>query len=527
MRSLILIFLLPLSLSAQYKYWISFSDKGGQTINTSEVSLSERAIERRSRQNIAVSVSDLPVYTKYVQTVRNLGFKVLNRSRWFNGIMVSTNDSLWVNSLASLPFVTDAYNFQTQNTSNNRLSNKLEVIDSSFYGNAFRQLDMLNGHDMHQLGYQGEGMYIAVLDAGFKKVDELAAFESLFENNQILGTWDFVAQESSVFEDHSHGMAVLSTIGARLEGEFVGTAPQAKFWLLRTEDAVSENLIEEYNWLCAAEFADSVGADIINSSLGYTTFDIVEQDHTYADLDGRTTPISKAAVMASRKGMIVCSSAGNYGNNNWYYLGAPADADSILSVGAVYADETPTSFSSFGPSADNRVKPSVSAQGGNTTVYSTADYVTTSNGTSFSSPIIAGMTACLWQANPDKTNTEVMNAIMQSAHLYNTPDDQLGYGIPNYTLANMLLSIENETNPFISVYPNPLKNYSQLYAFVANAENITYSLYNLEGKLLTYQVVSSSSRVVQIDIPQLCIGIYLLEVLIGEERLQERIVVTQ
>ena len=183
----------------------------------------------------------------------------------------------------------------------------------------------------------------------------------------------------------------------------------------------------------------------------------------------------------------MCSSAGNYGNNSWHYIGAPADADSILSVGAVYADETPTSFSSFGPSADNRVKPSISAQGGNTTVYSTGDYVATSNGTSFSSPIIAGMTACLWQANPEKTNTEVMNAIMQSANLYNTPDDQLGYGIPNYTLANALLSIEDETNSFLSVYPNPLKNYSQLYAFVVNAENITYSLYNIKGNYLLFK----------------------------------------
>ena len=527
MRALILIFLLPLSLSAQYKYWISLSDKGGQTISTTEVSLSERAIERRSRQNIAVSVSDLPVYIDYIQEVRNLGFKIINRSRWFNGIMVSTNDSFLVNSLASLPFVTDYYNFQIQNTSNNRLSNKLEVIDSNFYGDSFTQLNMLNGYDMHQLGYQGEGMQIAVLDAGFRKVDELTAFESLFENKQILGTWDFVAQESSVYEDHSHGMAVLSTIGARLEGEFVGTAPKAKFWLLRTEDAVSENLIEEYNWLCAAEFADSVGADIINSSLGYTTFDIAEQNHTYTDLDGRTTPISKAAVMASRKGIIVCSSAGNYGNNSWYYIGTPADADSILSVGAVYADETPTSFSSFGPSADNRVKPSVSAQGGNTTIYSAGDYVSTSNGTSFSAPIIAGMTACLWQANPDKTNMEVMNAIIQSAHLYNTPDDQLGYGIPNYTLANVLLSIEDETDPFLSIYPNPLKKYSQLYAFVAGAKNITYSLYDLEGKLLAYQEVNSLSRIIQIDIPPLSIGVYLLEVLVGDERLQERIVVVK
>ena len=185
MKSLILIFLLPLSLSAQSKYWISFSNKGGQAINTTEVSLSERALERRNRQNIPISVSDLPVYSDYIQAVKNLGFKVLNRSRWFNGIMVSTNDSILVNSLASLPFVTDVYNFQTHNTSNARLSKKLEVIESSFYGDGFRQLDMLNGHDMHQLGYQGEGMHIAVLDAGFRKVDELAAFESLLKTTKF------------------------------------------------------------------------------------------------------------------------------------------------------------------------------------------------------------------------------------------------------------------------------------------------------------------------------------------------------
>lgn len=527
MRSLILIFLLPLSLSAQHKYWLSFTDKGGQTIENTEASLSERAIERRSRQNISISVSDLPVYTDYIQAVRGLGFKVINRSRWFNGILVSAKDSLLVNNLTSLLFVTGVYDFQTQNTSIARLDNKFEDIDTSFYGDAFRQLDMLRGYDMHQLGYQGEGVQIAVLDAGFRKVDELAAFENLFANNQILGTWDFVDQEETVYEDHSHGTAVFSTIGAVLEGEITGTAPQAKFWLLRTEDANSENLIEEYYWLCAAEFADSVGVDIINSSLGYTTFDMANQNHTYADLDGKTTPISRAAVMASRKGMIVCNSAGNYGSNSWRYIGAPADADSILTIGAVYADETPTSFSSFGPSADGRVKPSISAQGGGTTVYSTGDYVTTSNGTSFSSPIIAGMTACLWQAHPYKTNMEVISAIIQSAHLYNMPNDQLGHGIPNFTLANALLSVQDEITPSLKLYPNPIKSYSQLYAFIANAENITYSLYNLEGKLIAYQEVSLSSKIIQIDIPQLSLGIYMLEVLVGEERFQERIVVTQ
>ena len=216
MRRLILIFLLPLSLSAQHKYWISFSDKGKQKINIAEVSLSKRSIERRNRQNISISVSDLPVYTEYIQVVRNLGFKVLNRSRWFNGIMVSTNNSILINNLISLPFVKDVYDFQIQNMGNARLSNKFEAIDSTLYGDAFRQIDMLNGHDIHQLGYKGEGMHIAVLDAGFRKVDELTAFKSLFENNQILGTWDFVEQETDVYEDNWHGMSVLSVIGSKI-----------------------------------------------------------------------------------------------------------------------------------------------------------------------------------------------------------------------------------------------------------------------------------------------------------------------
>lgn len=528
MRWLLLILAFPLSLSAQHKLWISFSNKGSQTLSNTEVSISERAKERRIRQNIALSTRDLPINPIYIHQVKALGFEVINRSRWFNGIMVSANDLVNVDSLQSLPFVLDVIDFEVQSFSRNEKANKFELIDTISYGNAFTQLEMLEGHVMHQLGFQGAGIQIAVLDAGFKNTDQLAAFKSLYDNNQILGTWDFVDQEGSVYEDHNHGTAVLSTIGANLTGEMVGTAPQAKFWLLRTEDATSENLIEEYNWLCGVEYADSIGADIINSSLGYTTFDLSHQNHSFADLDGRTTTISKAAVMAARTGMIVCSSAGNYGNSNWYYIGAPADADSILTVGAVYSDETPTSFSSFGPTYDGRVKPTVTAQGGNTTVYSSSDYVTISNGTSFSSPIIAGMVACLWQAFPEKTNMELINAIMQSAHLNNSPENQMGYGIPNFTLASALLASQDSTIPYLSVYPNPIQPYSQVHAYIADQQQISYSIYSMDGKKIVHDKVAINKLpIVTFDIPTLTAGIYILEVLVGDTLLKERLVLSQ
>ena len=259
---------------------------------------------------------------------------------------------------------------------------------------------MLKGDILHNRDLKGKGKLIAILDAGFSRVDEMIAFEELFAENRILGTKDFVQRNNNVFDEHTHGMMVLSTMGAENKGQIIGTSPEASFWLLRTEDVDSENLIEEYNWLCAAEFADSVGADIINSSLGYTTFDDAGQNHTYTDMDGRTAPVSIAATIAAQKGMIVVNSAGNSGSGSWHFIGAPADADSILSVGAVDENADFAWFSSYGPSFDGRVKPTVVAQGRNTIVATSNNGTLTGNGTSFSSPIVAGLSACLWEAHP-------------------------------------------------------------------------------------------------------------------------------
>ena len=397
---------------------------------------------------------------------------------------------------------------------------------------------MLKGDVLHNRNLKGEGKVIAVLDAGFSKANEMDAFKKLFDEDRILGSWDFVAQEESVFEDHSHGMMVLSTMGAENNGQIIGTSPNASFWLLRSEDGDTENLIEEYNWLCAAEFADSVGADIINSSLGYTTFDDVNQNHTYSDMDGRTAPVSIAANLASRKGMIVVNSAGNSGSSSWHYIGAPADADSILSVGAVDENRDFAWFSSYGPSIDGRIKPTVVAQGRNTIVATSDNGTLAGNGTSFSSPVIAGMTACLWQAHPNRTNIEIINAIILSANLHDNPNDSLGYGLPNYDLADQLLTFpkEQNLNGLISVSPNPITTKS---ALIINMEGFNGSLfyykdllievYDIRGKKVhnnDYVVTPLSYNQVHFSfLEKISAGTYFLKIQIAQQEFLEKVIV--
>lgn len=531
MRLLTFLILFPILAFSQdslsVKLWIAFEDKGSHLVSDFSPSdlFSQRAIDRREKQNIPLHYSDLPIPTSYLLTLQDLGFTILNKSKWFNGVtaLYSGNNA---DALLALDFVKQVDTLQIFfDLLGGRQSSKFDdIVFENDYGDARNQIEMIEGVSLHEQGYQGQGMHIAVLDAGFRNTDWIDAFEHLFANNQILGTWDYVDGESSVYEDNYHGMSVLSVMGGYIQDEFRGTAPKASYWLLRTEDAGSETLIEEYNWAVAAEFADSVGVDIINSSLGYTTFDIESQNHTYADLDGKTTVITRAATMASRKGMIVCNSAGNSGNNPWYYIGAPADADSILSVGSVYGDRQVSSFSSYGPSSDGRVKPSVSAQGGNTSVITSSNAISTSNGTSFSSPIIAGMTACLWQSHYDKSNMQIIDAIIQSAHLYQNPDEQLGYGIPNYALANaLLLGVEDVEEVALDIYPNPVQSNAVAYLYTANNTDISYRLIDMQGRVIMEDNIAWSYTMMPIEIPSLQSGIYLLEATVENEVRVERL----
>lgn len=526
-----ILFLISLSYSLfgqdtiQFRYFVTFSDKGDNNISDyqPEDLFSQKSLDRRQKQGIDIHYSDLPVFQNYIDSLENYDFKILNKSRWFNGVLCgsSQND---ISILLDLNFVEkiDSFGYYLVDKSFKKAS-KFGEINDGHYGSAFNQIDMLQGQSLHDLNFQGQEINIAVLDAGFRNADQQDGLAHLYENNQIKGTWDYVQNESSVYEDNYHGMSVLSTMATYLENDFIGTSPKANYWLLRTEDSGSENLIEEYYWLFAAEFCDSVGVDIINSSLGYTDFDLGYQDHTYSDLDGYTTPITKAATLAARKGIIVCSSAGNSGNNSWYYISAPGDADSILTVGSVDQNRNISTFSSRGPSYDGRLKPTVSAQGGNTVILNSNNTISTSNGTSFSSPIIAGMTACLWQANYQKSAQEIISAITMSSHLNKNPNFEFGNGIPNFSLAHRLLSSENSDKPFLFVYPNPIIDKSLSY--INSFENAKLFIYDIDGKIIYEELLDKKIGINRLSFPNIESGVYFIVLDSGTIIQKEKIVI--
>ncbi|MEA2043006.1 MAG: S8 family serine peptidase [Bacteroidota bacterium] len=431
-------------------YLVKFTDKenSGYSLDKPEEFLSTKALARRQRYNISLSEQDLPVNNTYVDSLKSIGFEIYAVSKWFNSAVLFTEDSSLVKKLTMLDFILPETKTERKDKKKVK-QNKLVDLEIDYklgdslafeYGLGKNQIMMLNGQYMHNRGYTGKGITIAVLDAGFLKVDELPAFDSLHANNQILGFRDFVARDGEVYDDDSHGMQVLSTIGGNYPEKLVGTAPKADFWLLRTEDESSEYIVEEYYWVSGAEFADSLGVDMIHTSLGYNDFDDGINSHSYDDMNGDVAPISIGADIASSKGILVVTSAGNEGNDPWKYISAPADADSVLSVGAVGSKGQLSGFSSRGPSADGRIKPDVMAQGSFAFVQGNHGSITFSFGTSFSGPIMAGAVACLWQAHPTFSPQEIIEVVRKSCHQYEKPDGDFGYGIPNMAYAHEYLN---------------------------------------------------------------------------------------
>ncbi len=515
-------------------YWFRFKDKEGTpyTLSNPEAFLSSKAIERRKKQNIPIEKRDLPVNPAYVKQVAKAGKKVLIRSKWLNGAAVLLKDSGQLREVRKFDFVDTG--FRVRGTYLKPNSQQVNIPDlDMLYGRSDHQVEMMNGHLLHQMDLKGKGIDIAVLDAGFTKAHELKAFEHLQVFNLLKGTYDFVKQNKGVFSYSFHGSMVLSVMGGYLEHNLTGTAPLSNYWLLRSENTNSEFLIEEYSWVAAAEYADSVGVEIINSSLGYTTFDDTLSNHKISILNGKTAPVSRAASIAAQKGILVVTSAGNKGNDpSWQKISAPADADSVLTVGAVDSNRRLSNFSSRGPTADGRIKPEIVAQGEK--VFTAGDednQLFQGYGTSFSAPLVAGMAATLWQAYPEVTNMEIRDAIIKSASHYKEPDTFTGYGIPDFYEAYLTLKkserSESTDNHLISITPNPFKDRFG-FAFYAKKNN-TYrvNLINAKGQIIKEEKVDFGKGVNQFQfqaLSNLTSGIYMLVLSNDEFRIERKLI---
>jgi subtilisin family serine protease len=456
-----------------------------------------------------------------------MGITILNTSKWFNNCTVAISDTSVFSIFRNISFLdmnkTSLSNalFPLKRTSLTEKFAPTQPIgaEDSIYGYSTLQILLENGLLLHQMGYKGKGIQIAVLDAGYTNAENLPVFDTLRNNGRILGSHDFVSGGSNVYYQHSHGTAVLSLMGGNSPGYLIGTSPDASFWLLRTEDAQTEYLIEEDNWVSGAEFADSVGADIITTSLGYTEFDYSFQNHSYRDMNGITTRISQAADMAFARGILVIASAGNEGNQTWHYISAPADAINIIAVGATSTSGNIAPFSSAGPSADGRIKPNIVASGWGTIVANTGGTFSLGSGTSFSAPIVAGLSASLWQAYPNATNKQIKTAIEESSSQYNNPDSIMGYGIPDFRKALDILyaNIRKSSDPVILPFPNPFTQELSFKIFERiDDKKVNIFIWNIAGE----KVLSNEENITgttTYDIPAtgseyLKKGIYLVKI---------------
>lgn len=540
--------LFSISIFAQEQKHVVFlknKDNNPYSLSNPTAFLTQRSLDRRTKSNIPLDLKDLPVTPSYVTQIAATGAVVIYSLKWFNAVVINANDPLILSTIAALPFVDHIDQVLTDKPLKSSelkgyqstggippytitAPGPVATVKSSDvinYGQAYNQVHMISVDGLHNLGFTGQGMMIAILDAGFHWVDQIAAFDTLWMNNRILGTRDFELPGNNVFGDnmHTHGTSVLSTIGANLPGQMVGTAPNASFWLIRTEVGDFEALIEEYNWAGGAEFADSLGADVINSSLGYTTFDNPVFDHTYADLDGNTTPVTRAADLAASRGILVVNSAGNEGGSAWQYVGAPADGDSVFSIGAVDASGNYAYFSSTGPTADGRTKPDVTAQGEGTTVVSGWGTVGQGSGTSFSSPIMAGALACLWQSTPSFSAEQIRSAVRSTASMSAAPDQRYGWGIPNLMNARTLLSAPESlpvSHDQFSLFPMPFTGAPMLKGNLKTAETITIEVLSVTGQILSSKtfLFQESSAIKMEALNAVPSGIYFLRISTGNSQ---------
>jgi len=524
-------------LFAQNKYWVTFTDKDNSIYSLDKPNefLSQAAIDRRLFFDIPMNNTDLPVNENYIQTVESYDAVSGKKSKWLNAAYFYSDNPNFIAEISQLEFVKEIliFNIHHEKLHLDKLKIQEEAITNQVaeleYGYAVSQIDMLNGRFLHEQDFQGQNIQIAVMDNGFQNVDSNRYFDTANLENRIHGVYDFVEDTAYVFGNGDHGGYVLSTMVANISDTLVGTAPQASYYLFSTEDENSEGVQEEINWTLAAEYTDSALGNwvIITTSLGYSNgFTDGSADHSYSDMDGNTTIITKAADLAASKGILVINSAGNEGTSAWKYITAPADGDSVLAIGAVDSEGVPATFSSYGPSADGDVKPNVCAQGQGVIAVNYDETLRSINGTSFSCPITSGMAACLWQAFPEKNNMEIFQAIEMSAHLYYAPEEQYGFGIPNFKVAYDLLSLdETVIQEDFLVYPNPVQTDLHIYFTNEAMESYDCIIADMSGKKWLQIENINDSLSESINVSNLPSGVYIVMIQQGKTKYEQKIIV--
>ena len=519
------------------RYMVFFTDKNNSEYTPSkpEEFLSQRAIARRNKYQIPITVQDLPVNTSYVEALSNMGIDVFHRSRWFNAVLVQMEESL-ISSVETLPavkkvlFVAPGERLIKSSILRTAASINEESSRKSVLTNAI-QNNMLGVDLMHEDGITGNNILIGIFDAGFTGVNQSIYFNHLIENNKILATRDFIRNTDNVFQYDDHGTGVLSTIAGYEEAVYEGIAYDASIILCVTEDVPTEYVIEEYNWLFAAEYADSLGVDIINTSLGYNTFDDASMDYTFEDMNGDIALITQATDLAASKGIICVVSVGNEGNNGWKKLVAPADADSALAVGAVNSELEYINFSSTGPTSDNRIKPDVVSLGQGTKIVQYNGEIATGSGTSFASPLIAGLAAGLWQIYPELNNMEIIDLIKRGSSQYLQPDTLLGFGIPSYSrIRSLITALEDEPLASrFSIYPNPVENKKLFVEYLREPlnESVQIDIFDVKGSKvyeLNIQYFDRSHKI-ELDLSGIKQGVYVLNLLYGKFKGSAKIII--
>ena len=496
-------------------YIIYLTDKNGTggTIDNPSAYLSSKSIEKRNQNSIQIDSTDLPVSQSYLNQISAVGCEVIYTSKWLNAVHIKAT-AVQYSTILDLPFVRVGSN--SFRTSQNQNIHSIESVAQTNYASKYE--NVLGVTQMHQLGIRGKDIVIAITDAGFPGVDTLTAFKHLYTNNQLLYSFDIVDNNTMIYDDHYHGTAVLSILAAQASN-YIGVAPEANYMLLRTENEATESKLEEYNWLRAAEIADSCGADIISVSLGYTTFDNASDSYSYSDMNGSTSVIAYAANMAFDKGMFVVASAGNDGNNSWKYISTPADASNVVTVGSVDDTNVKAGFSSIGPTADGRMKPDVCAPGSVIFYIAPSGAIMSSSGTSLSAPMISGLVAGMMQAFPELTMNEIKSMLFQSCDIYSSPTNMKGFGVPDFNKASLYAHIfTNEAD--LIVAPNPYQQGQLTLKVPSLNEEYVLNIVDNQGRILFERTYYSNEKLIHIenDFQNLNAGFYFIIIESGHDR---------